>query len=80
MAVGDLLASGTISGKAPRSQGSLLEMTQNGKTPILLENGETRFFVGDGDIINIRGWCDSDGGTLVGFGDCQGLIMPAVYN
>ena len=42
--VGDVLASGTISGKEPHSFGSLLELTWGGKNPILLTNGEKRTF------------------------------------
>ena len=42
---GDLLASGTISGPNPGSQGCLLEITQRGANPIQLPNGEQRTFL-----------------------------------
>jgi fumarylacetoacetase len=42
---GDLLASGTISGKTPDSYGSLLELTWKGTKPLTLPNGETRKFL-----------------------------------
>lgn len=76
MNTGDLLGSGTISGKEPSERGSLLEQNENGKSVIQLEGGETRKFLEDGDEITLRGWCGDDG-QLVGFGECIGVIKPA---
>jgi fumarylacetoacetase len=78
MRTGDLLGSGTISGTEDGSQGSLVERTQGGKTPITLQNGEKRSFFEDGDTVTIRGWCAGKTGALVGFGECAGQIMPAL--
>lgn len=78
MRVGDLLGSGTISGKEASERGSLLEQNQNSKTTIKLEGGEERVFLQDGDEVVIRGWCVGDDGVKVGFGDCRGNIIPAV--
>jgi fumarylacetoacetase len=77
MRVGDLLASGTISGTEPGSEGSLLEQTKNGKISISLNEGETRSFLEDGDAVTIRGWAGQAEKGLVGFGDCFGSILPA---
>lgn len=55
--VGDLLASGTISGDSQDSWGSLMEITQNGSSALNLPNGETRTFLEDGDEIIIRAYC-----------------------
>ena len=74
--VGDLMASGTISGKEKGSYGSLLEISWGGKEPISLNNGKTRTFIEDNDTITIRAWCEKDG-KRVGFGDCVGKILPA---
>ena len=39
---GDVCASGTISGSAPGTYGSLIELTSNGQDPITLSDGSTR--------------------------------------
>ena len=72
--VGDLYASGTISGETPDSFGSLLELTWRGQQPLQLESGETRTFLEDGDIVTMTGWCQGDG-YRVGFGECSGEII-----
>jgi fumarylacetoacetase len=74
--VGDLMGSGTISGTAPDSYGSLLELTVNGKQPLQLGNGATRAFLEDGDEVIMTGWCQGDG-YRVGFGEVRGEILPA---
>lgn len=75
METGDLIGSGTISGPSPDSLGSLLEMTWNGQRPLDLD-GTARTFLEDGDIVTLSGWCAGD--YRVGFGTCQGQILPAV--
>ncbi|KAH8890095.1 Fumarylacetoacetase [Thozetella sp. PMI_491] len=75
MRTGDLLGSGTVSGFEPGTQGSILEQTSGGKTPLKLEGGEERTFVNDGDTIVITGWAGSADGALVGFGECVGEIL-----
>lgn len=79
MSVGDLLGSGTISGKEASSRGSLLEQCENGKSKIKLEGGEERTFLEDGDEVTLRGVCGGEDGALVGFGDCVGRIEPAIH-
>ncbi|MBC7802338.1 MAG: fumarylacetoacetase [Candidatus Parcubacteria bacterium] len=74
---GDLLGSGTISGPTPDSQGSMLELTQGGKTPIALPGGETRVFLEDGDQVIQRSRCQREGYAAIGFGDASGMIRPA---
>ncbi|HEY6927789.1 MAG TPA: fumarylacetoacetase [Steroidobacteraceae bacterium] len=74
---GDLLGSGTQSGPAPGEGGSLLELSQGGKSPVTLHSGETRTFLEDGDRVILRGWCERDGFTRVGFGEAAGLVLPA---
>lgn len=74
---GDLMGSGTISGPAKNSYGSMLELTWGGKEPITLKDGTTRTFFNDGDNIIIRGFCKNDE-VRIGFGKCTGKIIPAV--
>ncbi len=76
MAIGDIFASGTISGSTPDSYGSLLELTWAGANPLQLADGETRRFLQDGDTAIIRGWCQGDG-YRVGFGEVSGTVLPA---
>ncbi|GAB1737565.1 hypothetical protein NU219Hw_g1874t1 [Hortaea werneckii] len=74
--VGDLMGSGTISGKAKSEKGCLLEQTENGKMEVELEGGERRKFLEDGDVVRMTGVC-GEAGALVGFGECVGEIRPA---
>ena len=75
--VGDVLATGTISGPAEASAGCLLELTRNGAQPILLPTGETRTFLEDGDEIILRGHCESPDHPHIGLGECRATIHPA---
>ncbi|MEO1681503.1 MAG: fumarylacetoacetase [Pseudomonadota bacterium] len=75
METGDLLGSGTISGPTADSFGSMLELTWNGRDPVQIDGG-ARTFLEDGDSIDITGWCE--GAYRIGFGHCQGRILPAV--
>jgi fumarylacetoacetase len=75
--VGDLLASGTISGAADGSQGSLLEITRRGTKPLQLPTGEARGFLEDGDEVTLRGFCERPGLPRIGLGTCQGRVVPA---
>ncbi|MFT6337626.1 MAG: fumarylacetoacetase [Saprospiraceae bacterium] len=74
--VGDLMASGTISGKDEHSYGSLLEITQAGKKTLTLNGGEERKFIQDNDSVTMRGFCSKDG-RRVGFGEVTAKILPA---
>lgn len=74
--VGDLYASGTISGPEAGSFGSMLEITWNGKNPITLADGSQRQFIEDGDSVILRGFAQKNG-VRIGFGECKGQILPA---
>ncbi|HEX6690310.1 MAG TPA: fumarylacetoacetase, partial [Burkholderiales bacterium] len=74
---GDLLGSGTISGAAPGSAGSMMELTQAGKSPLELPGGEKRSFLEDGDLVIQRGRCERDGAAAIGFGEASGRVTPA---
>jgi fumarylacetoacetase len=72
---GDLLASGTISGPQPGSEGCLLEITQRGANPIQLPNGEQRTFLLDGDEVILRAFCEKLGFPRISFGECRGKVV-----
>ncbi|HVX40759.1 MAG TPA: fumarylacetoacetate hydrolase family protein, partial [Gemmatimonadaceae bacterium] len=75
---GDLLASGTVSGPTKESRGSLIERAWRGTEPVELPTGETRSFLQDGDEVIMRGYCERAGHRRIGFGECRGLIAPAL--
>ncbi len=72
--VGDLLASGTISGHTPESYGSMLEISWGGKKPITLLDGSTRSFIENGDTITMKAYSENNG-VRVGFGEVLGNII-----
>lgn len=74
---GDMLGTGTLSGPSASEAGSLLELSQGGKTPVELPWGETRAFLEDGDQIIIRAECIKPGYPRIGFGQCVGTVAPA---
>ncbi|ESQ79619.1 fumarylacetoacetase [Asticcacaulis sp. YBE204] len=71
---GDLLGTGTLSGPDAGMHGSLLEMTNGGKSAIELPSGETRTFLQDGDEVTLRARGVTDGFAPIGFGECRGTI------
>jgi fumarylacetoacetase len=74
---GDLMATGTVSGREKSERGCLLELTWRGTEPVELPNGETRRFLEDGDEIIMRGSCEREGFKRIGFGECRGVVLPA---
>jgi fumarylacetoacetase len=69
---GDLMASGTISGAEPKSQGSLIELTWNGTRPLRMGDGSARTFLEDGDEVVLRGRAGE-----VELGEVRGTVLPA---
>lgn len=74
--VGDMMASGTISGKSPDSFGSMLELSWAGNHPVPLKDGSERTFLQDGDTISMKGYCEKEG-IRVGFGEVRSKLLPA---
>lgn len=74
--VGDMYASGTISGDEKDSFGSMLELTWRGTDPLKLNDGQERKFIDNNDTVTMRGWGEKDG-IRVGFGEVVGKILPA---
>lgn len=75
---GDLLGTGTLSGPNPHEAGALIELTEAGKKPLTLANGQERAFLEDGDRVVLRGWCERPGFARVGFGTCEAAVLPAL--
>lgn len=76
--VGDMYASGTISGHTEDSFGSMLELTWGGTKPLTLSDGTQRKFIENNDTVIMRGWCEN-GEIRVGFGEVEGKILPAQH-
>ena len=75
--IGDMMASGTISGPTPDSYGSMLELSWSGSKPIKLQGGQERTFIEDYDTITISGHAKKDD-VRVGFGTVMGQILPSL--
>ena len=56
----------------------MLERTWRGQHPIELPDGTSRKFLADGDEVTIRAFCEKPGAPRIGFGECRGVILPAV--
>jgi fumarylacetoacetase len=74
---GDLIGTGTLSIAEDSGLGSLLEISEGGKAPVTLANGETRSFLEDGDELTMKAWCEVEGAVRIGFGTCSGRVLPA---
>jgi fumarylacetoacetase len=74
--VGDICATGTISGPDESSFGSMLELAWKGTKPIQMPDGSKRTFIEDLDSVVMRGYGEKDG-VRVGFGECRVTILPA---
>jgi fumarylacetoacetase len=75
--VGDLFASGTVSGREHDSLGSLLELTENGTRPLDLGTGGRLGYLADGDVVTITGWAPGQDGGRVTLGEVSGRILPS---
>ena len=74
--VGDMYASGTISGPTPDSYGSMMELSWRGTKPIQLNDGSERKFMNDNDTIIMRGHSEKEG-VRIGFGEVVTKVLPA---
>ncbi|WP_161890535.1 fumarylacetoacetase [Pontibacter russatus] len=75
--VGDLYASGTISGPGNGSYGSMLELTWQGTQPLQLPDGSERRFLEDYDTVIMRGFGERNG-IRIGFGELKTQVLPAI--
>ena len=72
--VGDLCASGTISGPSDDSLGCLLELTWGGTKSLKLNDGASRKFLQNGDSISLKAYAEKNG-VRIGFGEAKGKII-----
>lgn len=75
--VGDLYASGTISGPTPEAYGSMLELAWMGTKPIPMPDGTERKFIHDGDTVIMRGYAEKEG-VRIGFGEVRNKVLPTL--
>ncbi len=75
--IGDVMASGTISGPEEGSFGSMMELSWKGTKPIRLPDGSERKFIQDGDTLIIKGFAKKNS-TRIGFGECISTVLPAL--
>jgi fumarylacetoacetase len=74
---GDLIGSGTISGERDEERACLTEITNAGRTPMSLPNGEQRLWLHDGDEVTLKARASAPDRISIGFGLCSGRILPA---
>ncbi len=74
---GDLFASGTVSGPERAQRGCLLELSWGGREPITLDDGSERTFLEDRDTVVITATAPGPDGSVVGFGEVSGRVLPA---
>ncbi|WP_345355947.1 fumarylacetoacetase [Actinoallomurus liliacearum] len=75
---GDLMASGTVSGPDRNQRGSLIELTWDGRDPLVLPDGQRRGYLEDGDTVRIQATAAGPGGAPIGFGEVAGTVMPVL--
>ena len=73
---GDMMGSGTLSGKTPDSYGSMLELSWRGEKPVQLKEGGDRKFIEDNDTVIIRGHCKKKDYPRIGFGEVSTKLLP----
>lgn len=71
---GDLIATGTISGDDPGSYGSLVEITDNGRSPIMI-GGRESTFLEDRDEVVITAAAHLGGGATASLGEVRGRVV-----
>lgn len=74
--VGDLYASGTISGPIKDSFGSMLELTWRGTEPLKMPDGSERKFIEDRDKIIMHAYAMNDD-VRIGFGEVCTTILAS---
>jgi fumarylacetoacetase len=75
--IGDMYASGTISGNDETAYGSMLELTWRGTKPIQMPDGTERKFINDYDTVIMRGYA-AHHDIRVGFGEVKAQVLPAI--
>jgi len=74
--IGDLYASGTVSGPTKQQRGCLLELSWGGREPWLLSDGRQRTYLEDGDEVVLRPTAPGRLGRI-GLGEVRGTVIAA---
>ncbi|WP_226364604.1 fumarylacetoacetate hydrolase family protein [Pseudonocardia sp. ICBG162] len=74
---GDLLGSGTVSGPERSGFGSMLELSWNGRDPVVLAGGASRTWLEDGDEVVMTATAPAREGGRVALGEVRGRIRGA---
>lgn len=74
--VGDMMASGTISGPEKHQYGSMMEISWKGSQPVEMPDGTQRKFIQDGDTVIMRAYGEKNG-KRIGFGEVRSKILPS---
>ena len=75
---GDLLGTGTVSGAAETARACMTELTSAGTQPLQLPDGQARGWLQDGDEIILRARAEKPTCVSIGFGECRGIVTPAI--
>ena len=75
--VGDIMASGTISGPTEDSYGCMLELAWLGTKPIKMKDGSERTFICNYDTVIMKAYAQKEG-IRVGFGEVLAQLLPAL--
>lgn len=76
--VGDLFASGTISGRGPEALGCLVERMAEGLPSLTLSDGSKRTFLRDGDTLRVSASLDQSG-NQIRLDEVEGTIVPSKF-
>ena len=75
--IGDLFASGTVSGDERAQRGSFLELSWGGKEPFEISDGTSHTFLEDGDEVTLRATAPGALGGRMALGEVTGTVAPA---
>jgi fumarylacetoacetase len=64
-----------LSTSAADGLGSLLEISQGGKSPLSLPTGEQRSFLEEGDEVILTARAEAPGAVGIGLGECRGMVV-----
>jgi fumarylacetoacetase len=71
--IGDMYASGTISGPDKSSYGSMLELSWRGTQPLKMPDNTERKFINDNDTVIMKAFCQNDE-VRIGFGEVSTTV------
>lgn len=73
--IGDILATGTLSGTSRETYGCLMEMNKNGKESFLLDDKYNMTWLKKGDTVKFKAYTKNLNDVIIGLGECKGRIV-----